>query len=101
MMPAASARNSVIREVVGCAILVALVLSVPLLLGGEPAVRAAFQDDAFFYARIAKNIARGDGVTFDGVHATSGFHPLWLATLVPIFVLFSGPVAPLLAMVGV
>lgn len=36
-------------------------------------------DDAFFYFGIARNVAHGLGSTFDGVHPTNGYHPLWLA----------------------
>jgi hypothetical protein len=36
-------------------------------------------DDAFFYFGIARNLAHGRGSTFDGLHPTNGYHPLWLA----------------------
>jgi hypothetical protein len=36
-------------------------------------------DDAFYYLCVGRNIADGFGPTFDGVHATTGFHPLWQA----------------------
>ncbi len=42
-------------------------------------------DDAFYYLKIAENIAAGRGLTFDGVAPTNGFHPLYLLQLVPIF----------------
>jgi hypothetical protein len=45
-------------------------------------------DDAFYYFKIARNIAAGLGSTFDGLHATNGYHPLWMGLLVPIFRLF-------------
>jgi len=38
-------------------------------------------DDAYYYLEIAKNIADGKGATFDGIHKTNGFHPLWLLIL--------------------
>src|SRR3954454_5873330 len=41
-------------------------------------------DDAFYYLQIARHLAAGHGSTFDGVHATSGYHPGWLALLVPL-----------------
>lgn len=47
-------------------------------------------DDAFYYFQIARNIAQGHGVTFDGLAPTNGFHPLWMALITPIFVLFPG-----------
>jgi hypothetical protein len=42
-------------------------------------------DDAFYYFRIAQNVASGSGSTFDGLAPTNGYHPLWLGILVPIF----------------
>ena len=39
-------------------------------------------DDAFYYQRIAANVASGNGSTFDGEHSTNGYHPLWLLVLV-------------------
>lgn len=46
-------------------------------------------DDAFYYFTIARNIAEGKGVTFDGISATNGFHPLWMLICIPIFSLAS------------
>jgi hypothetical protein len=89
--------NPARRDAVFCAVFVMLVLAVPFAVGGRPALPAAFQDDAFYYARIARNVARGYGLTFDGLHATSGFHPLWLVVLVPLFAAWSGPLTPLAA----
>ncbi|MCD4706126.1 MAG: hypothetical protein K8S62_00120 [Candidatus Sabulitectum sp.] len=36
------------------------------------------EDDAFFYAAIARRITEQGFVSFDGVSATNGFHPLWM-----------------------
>ena len=47
-------------------------------------------DDAFFYLGIAKNIALGNGATFDGSIMTNGFHPVFAILLVPIFWIFPG-----------
>jgi len=44
-------------------------------------------DDGFYYFKTAQNIAEGRGVSFDGLAPTNGFHPLWMAVLVPIFAL--------------
>ena len=50
-------------------------------------------DDSFYAFQIARNIAGGQGATFDGVHPTNGFQPLYVAILVPIYLLFgSDPV---------
>lgn len=51
--------------------------------GGE--LTSQFNDDAFYYFQIAKNVAHGLGATFDGLHRTSGFHPLWMLMIAPIF----------------
>jgi hypothetical protein len=42
-------------------------------------------DDAYYYFKIAENIAAGHGPTFDGLHRTSGFQPLWMLCLTPVF----------------
>jgi hypothetical protein len=70
------------------------VAGIALVLDREAAA-VTFYDDAFYYFQIARHVAQGAGVTFDGVHATNGFHPLWLAVLVPVFRLVPGDVAPL------
>ena len=41
-------------------------------------------DDGYYYLQIAWNIARGAGSSFDGIHSTNGYHPLWQMTLVPL-----------------
>jgi hypothetical protein len=53
-------------------------------------------DDAFYYFQIARNVARGLGTTFDGVHATNGYHPLWLLISAGVFALVPGDTAPLM-----
>ena len=45
-------------------------------------------DDAYYYFEVARNIAHGEGVTFDSLAPTNGFHPLWTWVLVPVFALF-------------
>ncbi len=37
----------------------------------------ASHDDAFYYFQIAWNLAHGFGSTFDRVHPTNGYQPLW------------------------
>lgn len=46
-------------------------------------------DDAFYYFEIARHIVVGEGSTFDGINPTNGYHPLWMAVLLPIFALLS------------
>ena len=42
-------------------------------------------DDSFYYLEIARNIAHGNGATFDGIHETNGFQPLFQLLIVPVF----------------
>lgn len=51
-------------------------------------------DDGFYYFQVARNLAAGQGFTFDGLNPTNGFHPLWLFMIMPLF-LFA-PLSPLL-----
>jgi hypothetical protein len=44
-------------------------------------------DDGFYAFKIAENIAHGKGATFDGIHPTTGFQPLYVLLLVPVFAL--------------
>jgi hypothetical protein len=48
-------------------------------------------DDASYYLTIARNLAAGRGLTFDGIHPTNGIHPLWLLMLVPLFLFHGTP----------
>lgn len=43
-------------------------------------------DDAFYYLQIARNTAKGMGISFDGISATNGFHPLYWLFLVLLFI---------------
>jgi hypothetical protein len=49
-----------------------------------------FDDDAFYYFGIARNIAAGRGSTFNGIDLTNGYHPAWLAAIEPVFFVFHG-----------
>jgi hypothetical protein len=41
-------------------------------------------DDTFYYFKTAWNLAHGLGSSFDGLNVTNGYHPLWMALLLPI-----------------
>lgn len=45
-------------------------------------------DDALYYLETAQRMARGQGPTFDGLHRTNGFHPLWEAMSTGLALLF-------------
>lgn len=78
----------------------AVSMAVPVLILEREALCGLFFDDAFYYFQVARNAAAGQGWTFDGIHATNGFHPLWMFVLVPLFAAFPGDVA-VLRVVGV
>ena len=41
-------------------------------------------DDAYYYLKVAHNIATGAGSTFNGIDRTNGYHPLWMAVCVAV-----------------
>ncbi|MBW2419910.1 MAG: hypothetical protein JRH19_15305 [Deltaproteobacteria bacterium] len=56
----------------------------PLLALHNAGLRAVFEffaGDAFYYLAVAKHSVGAPFFTFDGVHPTNGFHPLWQAIL--------------------
>jgi len=42
---------------------------------------AFYDDDLFYYLRIARNLTQLHQSTFDGTHLTNGYHPLWMLVL--------------------
>lgn len=62
-------------------------------------------DDSYYAFQIARNAAAGRGFTFDGVHPTTGFQPLYVFILVPIFMISGGsatlPISIALSMLAV
>ena len=58
--------------------------------------RNVLYDDSFYAFQIARNMAEGDGMTFDGIHPTTGFQPLYVFLLVPVFMIAGGdPALPI------
>ena len=49
-----------------------------------------YDDDAFYYFQVARNIVAHHHSTFDGTHSTNGYHPLWMLTLVVLGLFSSG-----------
>lgn len=92
----AIARN--MRGLIGAAILARpeILVLAPMAVGLVLRLRKAWadipnllleatSDDAFYYFQIARNIATGHNVTFDGETLTNGFHPLWMVLLTPVY----------------
>ncbi len=42
-------------------------------------------DDTFYFLKIAQNATSGGRASFDGIHSTNGFQPLWLLVLLPLY----------------
>ena len=63
-------------------------LAPPLESIKRPEWVALIPDDAYYYFTIARNIASGEGSTFDDITPTNGYHPAWmgLASVVYLFV---------------
>ncbi|MFH0829540.1 MAG: glycosyltransferase family 39 protein [Candidatus Aenigmatarchaeota archaeon] len=55
------------------------------------------QDDSYYGFGIAKSIAAGGGMTYDGFDETNGFQPLWTLMISPAFMLLSGADPPITA----
>ncbi len=63
------------------------------------AVRYVFYDDAFYYLKIADNLYSRGMSSFDGIHSTNGYHPLWLVVLLLVRSLSNLELFPTLALV--
>lgn len=66
------------------------------LPGIANAMRRDWVDDSFFYLLVADGIVEGRGSTCDGIAATNGYHPLWMACHVGARALAEDPL-PILA----
>lgn len=69
----------------------------PAVTSPDRDLAAFYHDDAYYYFQVARNLVAGNGFTFDGLHRTNGFHPLWLFVVAPVFAVVEGLVAPLRA----
>ncbi len=59
------------------------------------------RDDAFYQFAVARNLARGQGFTVDGVHAAAGVQVLWPVLLAgPAWILGAGHLPSVAAIVG-
>src|SRR5690348_6710980 len=77
------------------AIFVLATLSPPMALNDY------LSDDAYYYLRVAANVAHGAGSTFGNLVPTNGYHPLWQLALVPVFWLVRAPDAAIPAVFAI
>ena len=61
--------------------LTAAIVCAPLVAALRTGAPVALEDDGFYYAQIARTLARTGRSSFDGLSLTNGYHPLWLAIL--------------------
>ena len=62
-------------------------LTLRLVLAWQPLetlVAKVIPDDSFYYFQVARNITAGNGSSLDGLNTTNGYHPLWMAALLPL-----------------
>ena len=55
---------------------------------GDAVLSIGLEDDFFYYAQVARNLAFHGSSTFDGTHLTNGYHPLWLLVLTVVTKIF-------------
>jgi hypothetical protein len=79
-------RSVLLVTLLGAALAARLYVALRPLTRSNP---TSLPDDAFYDFGIARHLALGEGPTFDGFTPTNGFHPLWVALLVPIWRLAS------------
>lgn len=80
--------------VVAFVVALALAIAARLAVAWSPVLTSfsfSVPDDAYYYFTIARNIAAGHGTTFDGLTPTNGFHPLWMAMIVPLWAFTNQP----------
>lgn len=70
--------------VLGVGLVSGLVTRAQILLLPIENLVQVIPDDSFYYFQIAQNIVDGFGSTFDQLTRTNGYHPLWMACLLPI-----------------
>jgi len=51
----------------------------------EELINKVIPDDAYYYFQTARHIVAGNGSTFDGIERHNGYHPAWMAMILPIF----------------
>jgi hypothetical protein len=85
------------RATLRAASLAVALVWLPVILFVGPAVHDLTYDDAFYYFGIARNIAEGNGSSFDGINTTNGYHPLWMLVVTAVFLVGFDEVAAIRA----
>ncbi len=64
-----------------------------LVIAPESTVVRVVADDAGYYLKMAAEASVGAVPSMDGLHATNGFHPLWMLVLTPVTAVVDSPTA--------
>lgn len=84
-----SSQPNWLPSLAGCAILLAaFAVFFGNLRFGPAVLSIGLEDDFFYYAQVARNLALHGTSSFDGTHLTNGYHPLWLLILTVFTKLF-------------
>lgn len=83
------------------ALIPVVALFVLVALSPPMALNDYLSDDAYYYLRVAANIAHGAGSTFGNLVPTNGYHPLWQLVLVPVFWIVRAPDAAIPAVFAI
>ncbi len=76
---------SVIKIIVSSSLLIIMLINIFWrFIYPENGYLACFTDDFFYYLKVAENINLTNISSFDGIHLTNGYHPLWLIFMVGI-----------------
>jgi len=70
------------------------------LFRGPYSIVRVLPDDCFYYLKTSQYIAAGAGSTFDGLHLTNGYHPLWMLIMAPLAFFLHNPLALLKTALG-
>jgi hypothetical protein len=72
-----------------------------VVAGSESRLAFLLYDDAYYYFKVAANLAAGAGSTFDGINPTNGYHPLWCWLQIPVYSLMTDPGRALRVIAGI
>lgn len=83
--PPRDAVRTLRRGLVGLALVAALATASLALRGESLVLQTPLSEDGYYSMTIARNMARGRGITVDGLTPTNGFQPLFTFLSVPVF----------------
>lgn len=88
------------KALLALVLVLGLVIRIALVRSPLHSLITVVPDDAYYYFETARNIVAGNGSTFDGIHTTNGYHPLWMVVILPIAVVVKEPLTFLQTVLG-